>query len=256
VNEHSASASEDPPVPEDTQAQPASPAARSRRFPRAGLAAAAATSRTAGWIVAAGLGGSLITLLVGPGRNSSTTTIVPLHRAAFAINGAKSATPGRHVYIRGPVRQKIVGFPAGRPPAVGMLTPDQIPGPGPGWVQVPTMIPACGIPGPGALPPGPRIHGRAFIKGVITRPGKNGMRVEISRPGVPKRMIWVGRRGLRAHRISIQVPRRPLFAAGPGSFTFIGPGGPFCAVPMPGGPVQYWYSPGWSAPPPVSWYGR
>jgi len=257
VNEHSTPASEDPPVPEDTQALPASPAVRSRRLPRAGLVAAAATSRTAGWIVAAGLFGSLITLLVGPGSNSPAT-IVALHRAAFAVpGGLKSAAPGRHVYGHGPVPQKITGFPAGRPPGIGML-PGQIAGPGSVWVQVPTMMPACGFAGPGPLPPGARrVYGPAGlpkVKGVISKPGKNGMRVEIIGPGASRRVGYVWRRAQAGHRISIQLPRRQ-FISGPGPFSIAGPGGSPCAVQVPGGPVSSWYGPGWSAPY-VSWYGR
>jgi hypothetical protein len=258
VNEHSTPASEDPPVREDTQEPPASAAARSRRLPRAGLVAAAATSRTAGWIVAAGLFGSLITLLLGPGRNSSTT-IVPMHRAAFAIHGGlRSAAPGRRAYLHSPVRQKIVGLPAGRPPAIGMFAPGQMAGPGGVWVQAPAMMPACGIAGPGMLPPGPpRVYGPGglpIVKGVISRSGKNGMRVVIIRPGAAKRVSWIWRRPLPGHRISVRLPRRQ-FAAGPGPFSIVGPGGPPCTVQGPGGPVSSWYGPGWSAPY-VSWYGR
>ena len=258
MNEHSTPASEDPPVPEDTQALPASPAARSRRLPRAGLVAAAATSRTAGWIVAAGLFGSLITLLVGPGSNSPAT-VVTLHRAAFAAPGSlRSAAPGRQVYVHGRARQKIIGLPAGGQPGMGLFTPGQVAGPGGAWVQVPAMMPACGFAGPGLLPPGaPGVYGPGGVpipKGVISRPGKKGMRVEIIRPGASKRVSYVWRRVLPGQRISIQLPRRQ-FVSGPGSFSIVGPGGAPCAVQGPGGPVSSWYGASWSAPS-VSWYGR
>jgi len=258
VNEHSTPASEDPPVPENTQPLPASSAVGSRRLPRAGLVAAAATSRTAGWIVAAGLFGSLITLLLGPGRNSSAT-IIPSHRAAFSVRGGfGSAAPGRRVYVHSPVRQKIVGLPTGGPPGAGMFTPGQMAGPGRVWVQVPAMMPACGIAGPALLPPGaPRVYGPGglpIVKGVISRPGKNGMRIEIIRPGAHKRVSWIWQRRPSRQRISVQLPRRQ-FISGPGPFSIVGPGGPMCAVHMSGGPVGSWYGPGWSAPY-VSWYGR
>jgi hypothetical protein len=257
VNEHATPASEDSPDPEDTQQLPTSPAVGSRRLPRAGLVAAAATSRTAGWIVAAGLFGSLITLLVGPGRNSSTT-IIPVHRAAFAVRGGQSAPPGKRVYVHSPVGQKIVGLPAGGPPGAGMFTPGGMAGPGSVWVQVPAMMPACAIAGPGLLPPGvPGVYGpggQPIVKGVISRPGKNGMRVEIIRPGARKRVSWIWQRRLPGRRFSVQLPRRQ-FVPGPGPFSIVGPGGPPCAVHMSGGPVSSWYGPGWSAPY-VSWYGR
>jgi hypothetical protein len=242
VNDHSTPASEDSPVPEDTQALPASAAVSSRRIPRAGLVAAAATSRTAGWIVAAGLLGSLITLLAGPGSNSPATTVT-LHRAAFAVpGGLRSAAPGRRAYVQMPAGQKIVGIPAGLPPGVGPLTPGQIAGPGGLWVQVPAMMPACGIVGPGMLSPGvQRVYGpgrQPKIQRVFTRPGKNGKRFEIVRPGA--------------------VPSKQ-FVGGSGSISFIGPGGPPCAVSIHGGfrgaLRSSWYGPGWSAPY-VSWYSR
>jgi hypothetical protein len=256
VNEHSTPASEDPPVPDDTQALPASAAVRSRRLPSAGLVAAAATSRTAGWIVAAGLFGSLITLLVGPGSNSPAT-IVASRRAAFAVpGGLKFAAPGQHVYVHGPVRQKIIGVPAGGPLGIGTLSPGQIVGPGGAWIQVPAMMPACGFAGPGLLPPGEaRVYGpggQPIVKGVISRPGKNGMRVEIIRPGASKRISYDWRSARPGHRISIQLPRRQ-FVSGPGPF--FGPGASPCTAEVPGGPVSSWYGPGWSAPY-GSWYGR
>jgi len=258
VNEHSTPAREDPPVPEDTQAPPASAAAGSRRFPRAGLAATAATSRTAGWIVAAGLFGSLITLLVGPGSNSPAT-IVALHRAAFAVPGGLGSAPaGQHVYVHGPVRQKFIGLPGGGPPGGGLYTPGQMAGPGPVWVQVPAMMPGCGIAGTGVLPAGgPAVYGpggQPIVKGVISRPGKNGMRVVIIRPGARKRVSWIWQGRPSRHRISVRLPRRQ-FVSGPGSFSIVGPGGAPCAVQVPGGPVSSWYGPGWSTPY-VSWYGR
>ena len=258
MNEHSTPSGEDTPVPDDTQALQASAAVRSRRLPRAGLVAAAATSRTAGWIVAAGLFGSLITLLVGPGSNSPAT-IVDLHRAAFAVpSGLRSAAPGKHVYVHGPVGQKIIGLPAGSQPGTGMITPGQIAGPGRVWVQVPGMMPACGFAGPGLLTPGAAPvygpGGQPIVKGVISRPGKNGMRVEIIRPGASKRISYVWRRARAGHRISIQLPRRQ-FISGPGPFSMFGPGGSPCAVQVPGGPVSSWYGPGWSTPY-VSWYSR
>jgi hypothetical protein len=219
--------------------------------------AAAATSRTAGWIVAAGLLGSLVTLLAGPGSNSPAT-VVSLHRAAFAVpGGLKAVSPGRHVYVQGPVRQKVIGLPAGIPPGIGMLPPGQIAGPGRAWVQMPAMVPACGIAGSGMLPPGaPAVYGPGGLpiaKGVISRPGKNGMRVEILRPGASKRINYVWRSARPGQRISIHLPPRQ-FISGLGAF-FVGPGGSPCTAQVPGGPVSSWYDPGWSAPY-VSWYGR
>jgi hypothetical protein len=242
VNEHSTPASEDSPVQEDTQSLPASAPVRSRTLPRAGLVAAAATSRTAGWIVAAGLLGSLITLLAGPGSNSPAT-IVALHRAAFAVpGGRRSAAPGKRAYVQMPARQKIVGVPAGLPPGAGPLAPGQIAGPGSVWVQVPAMMPACGIIGPGMVSPGVQrvyVPGRqAKIQRVFVRPGKNGKRIELVRPGA--------------------VPSKQ-FVSGSGSISLIGPGGSPCAVSIHGGfrgaLRSSWYGPGWSAPY-VSWYSR
>ncbi len=83
--------------------------------PRAGQVAAAATGRTAGWLVAAALAGSLVTLLLVPGRTSpSGLTVVPSHRVAFVAPGARPGgqlRPGKRVSVHVPPGAKIVTIP-------------------------------------------------------------------------------------------------------------------------------------------------
>jgi hypothetical protein len=175
VTENFPSADEDPAAPNDSQTRPVRAGTRSRALPRAGrAAAAAATSRTAGWIVAAALGGSLVTLLLVPARTSPT---FPLHRAALVgPRGIRAAGPGHRAFIQVPSPARIAQVPAGRLPAVHVLPPWQVVVPGRAWMQAPAMVPACGFAGQVVLPPGAQRvqihHGRrTVIKRIVIGPG-------------------------------------------------------------------------------------
>ena len=271
MNEHSPSASEDPALPGDSEPAPEPTATRSRRLPRAGHVAAAATSRTAGWMVAAALAGSLVTLVLVPNRNSQTT-VVPFRGTAFAgPGGIHSAVPGKRFAIKGPSPAQIGPVPAGGGRAFRMIAPWQQAFPGQARVYGPAMTPACAYFGPGGLPPGTppafvRLGGpRHVIKGEIVQPGVPAKRLRIVQLPATKRLSWVQVPSRIARRLTITLGPGGKALAGPGAFTFVGPGGPGgpgCAiqgvgapgtwrfVPAPG-PARSWYVP---APSRTSWY--
>ena len=225
------------------------PPRRGRMRPRAGQVAAAATGRTAGWLVAAALAGSLVTLLLAPGRTSpSGLAVVPNHRVAFFAPGARPGgqlRPGKRVSVHVPPGAKIVTIPGrvqvtlpANVPTCGFVVPGGQP------YYVPAGPPGCVRAGlPGCVPAGRRtvyVPGRPlpfyfrgrrpFARGVIVGPGKRAFRL---RPPALKRIIGkAGRPGGPARRITIHVvPPGRLGRPGGVAIAGLAPG---CAMVMPG----------------------
>jgi hypothetical protein len=205
VSEYEESAGPDETVPGPNTKGPDPDPPRSRRAGAtraAGTVAGALTSRTAGWIVAAALGGSLVTLAVDNGTSQPTAGPIAIRnagRTAPAPAGTRRSwkiaatrlTP-RQVYLApgGPLA-------AGGPPAQG--------GAGAAW----TMQPACALPGPGGPPFPPGRQRTVMIprakRAIIGRLGHRHVRIEFGRIPMPKRMILI-----RPKCAMISLPMVPL----------------------------------------------
>ena len=152
-----------PAAPAASGAAPPDAAGRSRR-PRAGAAGAAMTSRTAGWMVAAALGGSMLTLLLTGQLHSAQVTYV---RAAAAQRPARlshsaAAVPGR-VAVQRPASARARQAPA--PPGPGKV----VYGRGQMSVPLPPRTYIKATPGQGQVVYGPGqvtvpLPPRAYIK--------------------------------------------------------------------------------------------
>ena len=188
MSEYEESAGPDETVPGQNNKGPDPDPPRSRRAGAtraAGTAAAALTSRTSGWIVAAALAGSLVTLAVDHGTSQPTAGPIAIRnagRTAPAPAGTRrswkiAATPltPRQVYLApgGPLA-------AGGPPAEGWAA----------W----TMQPACALPGPGGPPFPPRRQRIVIMPGakrvIIGRAGHRHVRIQFGQVQQPKRISW------------------------------------------------------------------
>ncbi len=267
MNEQTNPASPDPAPSGDDGSQPEPAAPRPRRRPGLGQVGAAATSRTAGWMVAAALGGSLVTLLLAPGRLPAAAPAgVAFHRPVFNQPGgarppgaarrfAMPAQPPGQVYALPP--GQVPALPPGQVPALppgqvyvgpdgrkvlapGTVMPGAMPGGVPG--AMPGGMPGCQFAVPGELRPGwParfRLVHPPMIQRIAVRPSKRGPRVQIVRPriqyvGPPmmKRItIWrAGRPGAR--RVFQWTITRPgAVVVGPGSIVALPSAGPGCVI--------------------------
>jgi hypothetical protein len=212
VSEHEESAEPDPTIPglPAGQHQPGPSSKAGARGQRAAKVAGAVTSRTAGWMVAAALAGSLVTLLLDGGTSQTAGGQVAFRdvgRASWRI-AATPLTP-KQVYVA-----------PGGPLAGGMVAP------------------ACAYPGPG-MPPRIFRHQRSIT--IYGRQriaiGKKGLRVSwtvIGRGPAAKR-ITVVRPGCQAMpwrcdaAIGVQIGQAPgskrIMIQRHGRVVLIGPGG-------------------------------
>ena len=155
--------------------EPESAAPRRRRSLRGARVGTALTSRSAGWIVAAALAGSLATYLFAPPRTSPTTSVGVAYRSAGPVVGGQARVrvarpPGQSVQSGGPL--SLVPAPGQRPAQVAVPAPGQRPAevavPAPGSARI-------YVPAPGSarvyVPAPKRLRGRAQV---ILPPGNVG----------------------------------------------------------------------------------
>jgi hypothetical protein len=239
VNEQIHPESPDPATSGEVGSQPEPSAPRPRRRPGFGQVGAAATSRTAGWMVAAALGGSLVTLLLVPDRLPAAAPAgIAFQRPAFVRPGG------------------------GRPPGTArrFAIPAQPPGQvyaGPGGRKVlgpATVMPGCQFAVPGGLRPGGparfRLVHPPMAQRIVVLPGKRGPRIEIVRPPAMRRIaIWsAGRPGAR------RFGRWTITRRGRGGIVqWTSPRGGIVQWTSPRGRTVPWSSPGrgivqWTAP--------
>ncbi len=221
MSEHEESAGPDATIP----GQPAGhhetgPSSKARtRGQRAAQVAGAVTSRTAGWMVAAALAGSLVTVLLDGGTSQPATGQVTLRnigRAAPAPAGVRTSWRIEAT----PLTPKQVYVAPGDPLASGTVTP------------------GCAFPGPG-IPPGAVRHSRSLkISGwqqiVIGRKGHRASWVAIG-SGPPRKRIALVRPGCRVRplhcgaalgvRIGWAPAGKRIMIKRHGSVVIIGPGG-------------------------------
>lgn len=253
MSEHEESAGSDPTNPGQQAAQddtsPSSPGTagaagrpsttgtsgtRGTRGQRAASVAGAVTSRTAGWMVAAALAGSLVTLLLDGGASQPASGQVAFRNVGRMAQGpAGGRTSGR---IEGmPVTPKQAYFAPGGPLPGGPLPGGPLPGgPLPGG----TVAPACAFAVPGIPPGAPRhpfsikISGRQRV--VIGKNGHRASRVQIGRRSARKQ-ITVVRPGCQMMpprcragaglRIGQAPPFKRVMIKRHGRVTIVGPGG-------------------------------
>jgi hypothetical protein len=193
------------PAGPDEDSETASPTPRRRRNFRGAQLGAALTSRSAGWIVAAALAGSLATYLFAPPRTSSPASVGVAYQSAApgaVQRSARIVRPGGQAgvqvpaYVPGPTgvaglpqrqitagRVEVVLPPGG--PAAGQI----VAGPGGNWVGAP--MPGCAFPGPGGLPGG-RVSVRVGRPGAMRRfVSVHGRRATIGLAPVPQRVVIV-----------------------------------------------------------------
>lgn len=187
MSEHEESAGSDPTIP----GQPAGhhdtgpSGAASTRGQRGAKVAGAVTSRTAGWMVAAALAGSLVTMLLDGGASQTATGQVAVRN----VGRTALAPPG------GRMSWRIAATP---------LSPNQVYA-APSGPLAGAVAPACAFPGPG-LPPRAFRHARS-----ITIYGRH--RVVIGKKG--RRASWtvIGRGPARKQRwfpsCAVYVPAGP-----------------------------------------------
>jgi len=264
VSEYEESAGQDQTVPGQTSKGPDQEPPRSRRAgasKAAGTVAGALTSRTAGWMVAAALAGSLVTLGVDHSTAQPTAGSVTIRNAGRVAAAPSGSTRHRQIPAMTLTPKRFYVGP-GDPLAVGGLAGGQG---GTSWV----MQPACAVPGPGG-PPFSKSQRRIITipmpkRVVIGRPGHQKLplhagqipalkRIRFARPACPILPIHC-RAGMRiaigqapaATRVHIE-QRGRVFVIGPGqqpprrvsvslpdvvvvpSFRFIGSGGPQCVT--------------------------
>jgi hypothetical protein len=184
VSEYEESAGQDQNVPGATSAEPDPEPPRSRQVGASRAAAAVAgavTSRTAGWMVAAALAGSLVTLAVDHGASQPTAGQITIRNAGRV----SAAPPGRSTH------RQIQASP---------LTPGALPQAQGGMAWV--MQPACAVPGPG----GPPIAKRPQRMVTIPVP----KRIVIGRQGHRNLQIYAGQLPA-SKRIRLVRPACPMF---------------------------------------------
>ena len=232
MSEQSQPAGSGPAGPEEDN-EPASVAPRRRRNFRGRQLGAALTSRSAGWIVAAALAGSLATYLFAPPRTTPAASVRVAYqsaRPATVQRGPRVVGPGGNARVQVPAGNARVQVPAGAPgpnrayvaaprtihgrvqvvmpggnasgPAAGQI----VAVPGGNWVGAP--MPACAVAGPGGLPVSHR------------------MSISIARPGALKRIVSVRGRPARISWVRVASPQRVVIVRPPGAKRIVvGPSG-------------------------------
>jgi hypothetical protein len=216
---------------------------------RVGVALA---SRTAGWMVAAALAGSLVTLLLEPARSASTSNAAVQFRntGRIAPAPARSAVAGSgQIGAAVPVPRRVYLAPA-QPgqaylvPAPGPIHQQMQPAAGGVWFAGPpgqAMMPGCmaqlppgGLPparavppavfrrlrlhrqitvGPGLRPGSIRISGRPIMKALIGIPSPCSVRLGMVPPPIARRLSAIpGRCGVRVQIGRVIAPKRVVFA--------------------------------------------
>ncbi len=197
LTEQSPPAGSGPAGPDEENESESGTTRRSRNF-RGAQVGAALTSRSAGWIVAAALAGSLGTYLFAPPRTSTVAS------AGVAYRSARPA-------VVGPGRLRVVhpgGGQAGAPASAGAPAQAGVPAP----VQVPAQagVPASGQKRFFAAPPRQIVIGRGRGRVRLVLPPGNVGGPVAGQVGVGPGSNWVG------------APMPGCAAAGPGRRASVG----------------------------------
>jgi hypothetical protein len=215
VSEHEESGEPDPTIPGEQAGQhdmgPSSTAGTRRQ--RAARLAGAVTSRTAGWMVAAALAGSLVTLLLDGSLSQPATGQV-----AFRNVGRSAQAPAQ---AGGRTNWRIAAVPA---------TPQQVYAAPGGPLAAGTVGPACAFGGQGVPP----VAVRRARHAVIFRKGHRASWVAIGKAPGAKRItvvrLWCQMMPLQCRpaagvRIGWVPAFRSITIKGHGRTVIVGPGG-------------------------------
>ncbi len=228
--------------------EPESAAPRRRRNLRGAQVGAALTSRSAGWIVAAALAGSLATYLFAPPRTSPTTSVGVAYRSAGPVVGGQARVrvarpPGQSVQSGGPL--SLVPAPGQRPAQAGVPAPGQrpaqasVPAPGstrvyvaaPGsarvYVAAPkrlrgraqVILPPGNVSGPATgqivVGPGGNWVGAPMPACAVAVPGGPPVAVRLARPSALKRIVAVHGRRASISWVQVPAPQRAVIVSPP-----------------------------------------
>jgi hypothetical protein len=198
------------------RARAAGPAGGSAR--RVGVALA---SRTAGWMVAAALAGSLVTLLLEPARSASTTNAAVQFRntgriapaparsavAGSGLNGGAVPAP-RRVYVAPGQPGQVPGCLAKLPPG-GLPPARAVPPPVISRLRLHRQL----VVGRGLRPRYIRISGRPIMKALVGIPSPCSVRLGVVPPPIVQRLTAIpGRCGARVQIGRLMAPKRVAFA--------------------------------------------
>jgi hypothetical protein len=212
------SGSSDPPA--DPAATQPAPAGLSRPAPGSAFRTALA-SRSAGWIVAAALGGSLVTLIITSAAEPGGTVqliggSLPapfVHARGYAGSSARIvALPGSPAMIHGQVSW-VPGPMAAGP---GLCGPAAMGGPG-GWTI--SLAPGAKVPAGGPAQQRVTLFGPGGA--IVIRRGNT---VRVIRPPFAFRQVITGPGARRLVFIGLGAGREAFIGPGAGREVFIGPG--------------------------------
>jgi hypothetical protein len=226
VDEHEESAGSESAAADAVGGQPDTAPLRARRRLRlshtgagrtgARRVGAAATSRTAGWMVAAALAGALVTLLLEPARLAPSAVVsVPFRKAdRVQTNPAPNAVAGsgHRIRVAVPAPRQAYLVPGQPGQIYGSLTPRQMyAAPGQWFAGPPAPVAA-----PGCIAMAPAQEPFA----AAPPPGGPVARIRIGRYSPPKRVIISGR-GRRPTQVRIgQLPIVKRIISIPGACAF------------------------------------